>query len=47
MIVWLRYVPLDSFLIWLARGWRIESDFVDAHHGRHAILMRFDGEVPP
>jgi hypothetical protein len=33
-------VPRSRYLAWLAKGWTLESDLQDTHHGRWSVLMR-------
>lgn len=44
---WFRYVPLAIVGEWLAKGWTIDDDLADCHHGRHAVLMRIECESEP
>lgn len=45
--IWFRYVPLHLVGEFLARGWTIDDDMADCHHGAHAILMRIECESEP
>jgi hypothetical protein len=47
MTFWLKYVPLADVGKWLAKGWTIVDDMATAHHGRHAVLMKWTGEGEP
>lgn len=46
-MTWLRYVPLAEVGRWLAQGWTISDDMADCHHGRHAVLMVWEGDDEP
>lgn len=47
MHIWFRYVPLASVGEWLAKGWTIDDDMADCHHGKYAVLMRIKCESEP
>ena len=43
--VLLAYVPLNSFLVWLAQGWRFAGLVVEpmrGHHGAYSCMMERD-----
>lgn len=44
---WFRYVPHAHVESFLARGWSIDDDLSDTHHGQHAVLMIWKGEHEP
>ena len=44
---WFRYIPLADVGSWLAKGWIIDDDMADTHHGRHSVLMIWEGDDEP
>lgn len=47
MTLWFRYVVLDQVGAYLAKGWTIDDDMADTHHGAHGVLMKYVGEGEP
>lgn len=50
MTYFVRYVPIDAFLVYLADGWTFPDDIAepiqDPHHGQYScILIAPEGEV--
>ncbi len=43
----MKYLTLILVAQYLAQGWKLEDDFADCHHGRHAVLMIWEGENEP
>lgn len=46
-MIWFRYVALHEVGAYLAKGWTIDDDMADTHHGVFAVLMKFVGEGEP
>ena len=48
MITYLRYVPHNQLLVFLAKGWEISDELHGASHGEWSVLMvwPFDWEPP-
>lgn len=46
MITYLRYVPHNQLLAFLAKGWKISDELHGSNHGQWSVLMYwpFDGE---
>lgn len=46
-MTWFRYVRLGDVGTWLAKGWTIDDDMADCHHGQWSVLMIWTGAGEP
>ena len=45
MITWHKYIPIHSFLYWMALGWEVSD--LDSHHSRYSVLGTWKGIGDP
>lgn len=47
MIQYLRYVPIEDLLLYLAKGWEVSDDLWGTNHGFYACLCVWKGDGEP
>lgn len=46
-MIWLRYVPHNQILLFLARGWQISDELHGTSHGAYSVLMCIESDTEP